>query len=376
MAVPVTRPTPVAVVMTSFDAGGTERQMIELARRLDRGQWQVHIAVLNARGPWHATAAKAAPIAEFPITSFRHPHTCRQAWAFARWCARHGIEVVHTSDLYSNIFALTAAAFARVPVRIGSRRGLNTDRTPGQLALQRAAFRCAHAIVANSQAMARQLEAERVGADKIAVVPNGLDVHRFREAPSRSPRRRVITVANLRSEKGYDVLIDAAVNVLQRCPDARFECVGTGAESAALQARVDERHIGHAFTFLGQRDDVPALLEAADLFVLPSRTESLPNSVLEAMATGLPVVASAVGGIPELVEDGRTGLLFSSGDSTALAERLLLLMEDSTLAARLGEAARRQAHARYAFERMVSAIESLYTRELARRGRVRARKAA
>jgi glycosyltransferase involved in cell wall biosynthesis len=376
MAVPVTQPTPIAVVMTSFNAGGTERQMIELARRLDRDRWQVNLAVLHATGHWHETAAAAAPITEFPITGFRRPDTCRQALAFARWCTRNGIDVVHTTDLYTNIFALPAAACARVPVRIGSRRGLNLDRTAGQRAMQRAAFKCAHAIVANSSAIASRLEAEHVRPNKIAVIPNGLDLDRCAPAPACSSRRRVIVVANLRPEKGYDVLVDAAAVVLYRYPDARFTCVGTGPESAALHARVAERHVAHAFTFLGQRDDVPALLAASDLFVLPSRTESLPNAVLEAMAAGLPVVASAVGGVPELIDDGRTGLLFPSGDSQALAQRLCRLMGDTTFAAGLGEAARRETRTRYSFDRMVTAIDSLYVRELAKRGRTRTEMAA
>jgi glycosyltransferase involved in cell wall biosynthesis len=376
LSVPVTQQTPIAVVMTSFDAGGTERQMLELVRRLDRERWQVHLACLHARGHWHAKAAAAAPITAFPITGFGRPETCRQALSFARWCTRHGIEVVHTTDLYTNIFALPAAAFARVPVRIGSRRGLNLDRTAGQLRMQRAAYSCAHGIVANSHAIADRLVTEHVRRDKVTVIPNGLDLETFTPAPARDRRRRVIVVANLRPEKGYDVLIDAAALVLRRYPDARFECVGTGPEFSAIHARLAAHDVAHAFTLLGQRDDVPTLLTTADIFVLPSRTESLPNSVLEAMAAGLPVVASAVGGIPELIDDERTGLLWPSGNADALAERLCRVMADPSVGTRLGEAARRETQARYSFERMVAAFDSLYVRELAKRGRARTEMAA
>jgi glycosyltransferase involved in cell wall biosynthesis len=109
-------------------------------------------------------------------------------------------------------------------------------------------------------------------------------------------------------------------------------------------------------------------LAAADIFVLPSRSEAFPNAVLEAMAASLPVVASGVGGIRELIEDGRTGLLVAAGDSGALAERLLRLMTEPGLAARLGDAARIAAQTRYSFDRMVAAFDALYTAQLARRG--------
>lgn len=377
LAVPEPQRANIAIVMTSFDQGGTERQMIELVRRLDRSRWNVHLACLHARGPWLTRAAEAVDtIAEFPISGFRRPDTCRQALAFARWCVRRRIDLVQTADFYTNTFALPAAAFARVPVRIGSRRGHNRDRSSGQLAMQRAAFGCAHAIVANSAAIADQLRADRVRADKITVIPNGLDVEAFAAAPARATRRRVVVVANLRPEKGYDVLIDAAADVLRRFPDARFECLGAGPELPGLERRLAGHGIGGAFTFLGQRDDIAARLAAADIFVLPSRHESLPNSVLEAMAAALPVVASAVGGVPELIDDGRTGLLWPSGDARALAEQLCRVMSDAELGTRLGAAARCEAESRFAFERMIAGFEALYIRELGRRGRARTEMAA
>ena len=362
--------------MTSFDAGGTERQMLELVQRLDRNRWQVHVACLHTRGAWKEKAAASAPIAQFPISGFGRPDTCRQAFAFARWCARQRIQVVHTADLYTNIFALPAAAFARVPVRIGSRRGLNTDRTATQLAMQRAAYKCAHSIVANSRAIAAHLATENVRSGKVVVVPNGIEPGGFVPAKARARRREVLVVANLRPEKGYDVLVDAAQRLLPHYPDAHFRCVGTGNERERLQAQASALGVAHAFTWMGARDDVPALLAEADVFVLPSRTESMPNSVLEAMAAALPVVASAVGGVPEVIDHGRTGLLFPAGDATALAGVLGKVMGDADLGTELGNNARSEVREHYSFDRMVNAIDSLYVRELAARGRARTEMAA
>ena len=368
-----TAPLPIAIVMTSFEPGGTERQMIELVRRLDRARWTVHVACFEGKGAWFPRAAEvAASVAEFPVRSFKSARTARHIAAFARWCRAVQVAIVHTTELYSNIFGLPGAALAGVPVRIGNRREINPDKSGAQIAMQRAAYAFAHTVVANSRAAAARLRAERVPARKIAIVPNGVDFDRVRDHQPRPRLRKVVVVANLRREKGHDVLIDAAVDVLRRFPDAAFEIVGGGPELEPLLARAEQRGVLHAFTFLGHRDDVPARLADADLFVLPSRSEAFPNAVLEAMAAGLPVVASGVGGILELVDDGRTGLLAPAGEAQPLAEHIAALMADPILAARLGAAARDAARARYSFDRMVAAFDSIYSSELTRRGIVAA----
>jgi len=355
--------------MTRFEPGGTERQMIELVRRLDPGRWAVHVACFEARGAWlNRVAELAASVTEFPVSTFRNLDAARHVWAFAQWCRARHIAVVHTTELYSNIFGLPGAALANVPVRIGSRREINPDKSAAQIAMQRAAYAAAHKVVANSHAAADRLRLERVPARKIAVIPNGLDLTQYQPPSPRPALRKIVVVANLRPEKGHDIFIDAAVDVLRRYPDARFEIVGGGPERDRLVAHARSREVLHALTFAGHCDDVPARLAAADIFVLPSRSEAFPNAVLEAMATGLPIVASGVGGILELVEDGVTGLLVPPGEAPMLADRLCRLMNDPALASRLGHAARAEALARYSFDRMVAAFETLYLTELTRRG--------
>jgi glycosyltransferase involved in cell wall biosynthesis len=367
--VPPSVPLPIAFVMPRFEPGGTERQMIELVRRLDPSRWQVHIACFEKRGAWFDRAANAAAsVTEFPVTSFRTPAVLGHLRAFGRWCRANQISVVHTTDLYANIFGLPGAALARVPVRIANRREINPDKTAAQIAAQRAAYGCAHKIVANSQTAARRLLSERVPPGKVMVVPNGVAVE---PCPSRTPRgplRRAVTVANLRREKGHDVLLDAAALVIRSFPDARFEIVGGGPARDALVARAEALGVSHAVSFLGHRDDVPARLADADLFVLPSRSEACPNAVLEAMAAALPIVASRVGGIPELVVDNRSGLLVDPDNPRALADGICRLMSEPSLGARIGQAGHAVARSRYSFERMVAAFETIYITELARRG--------
>jgi len=318
-----TAPLPIAFVMTSFEPGGTERQMSELIRRLDPARWTVHVACFRASGGWFGRVAEAAAsVTEFPVTSFKSPATLAQVAAFARWCRRLKIAVVHTTAMPANIFGLPAAAMARVAVRIGNRREINPDKSPLEIALQRAAYSTAHRVVANSRAAADRLRRERVPGRKIVVIPNGLETGRSTPRAMRTRPRTVTVVANLRAEKGHDVLIEAAPEVLRRFPDAHFDIVGGGPELASLIAQAEARGVLHAVTFSGHCDDVASKLEMADLFVLPSRSEAFPNAVLEAMAAALPIVATGVGGIRELIDHEQTGLLVAPDDPRMLADRI------------------------------------------------------
>jgi glycosyltransferase involved in cell wall biosynthesis len=329
--------------------------MIELFRRLNPSRWQVHVACLRASGEWLSRVSEAAiSVTEFPFQGFRDPQVLSQSREFVRWCRTRSIAVVHTADLSANIFALPAAAAAGVAVRIANRREITPDRTRSQIVAQRAAYQFAHKIVANSRAAADRLRIERVPASRIATVPNGVDASLFATTRARRPRRRVTIVANLHAQKGHDVLIDAAPEILRRFPDASFEIVGSGPERANLLARADAQGVAAAFQFVGHDDDIPQRLKDADVFVLPSRTEAFPNAALEAMSAGLPLIASGVGGLLELVDDGRTGLLVPPGDPRALGDRL-------------GKSASHDVQ-RYSYSRMTSSFELLYVAELNRRG--------
>jgi len=360
---------PLAIVMPRFAPGGTERQMGELIRRLDRSRWAVHIACFDQSGAWFdRVRCVAASVATFPVTSFRRADVWRHAAAFGRWCRQERIAIVHTSELYSNIFALPAAAIAGVPVRIANRREINPDKTAAQIGMQRVAYAFADMVVANSEAAAERLRSERVPARKIAVVPNGLDISAFVERkPLPREFKTIVVVANLRPEKGHDLLIDAVPEILRRFPTVRFEIVGDGPLREALVARTTARGVSHAVAFRGYQEDVASQLARADVFVLPSRSEAAPNALLEAMAAGLPVVASAVGGNLEVVDDGRTGLLVSP-EAAPLASAICRLLDDQTLAASLGHRARTAVASRYSFDRMVSRFETIYRSALARHG--------
>ena len=370
---------PVAVFLTRFEPGGTERQMIELIRRLDPSRFRVHVACFHRNGAWlPRVEGHAASIVEFSINAFARPRTVAQLLKFARWCRRERIAVVQTCDLYANIFGLPAAALAGVPVRVGSRRELNPDKTASQIRLQRLAYRSATKVVANSGAARGILEQEGLATTSIAVIPNGVD---SAASPERSPEaatrpvRSIITVANLRPEKNHETLLAAASILVREFPALQFQIVGAGPRRRELEALALARGIERHVTFLGHREDVASLLAGADVFVLPSRSEAFPNGVIEAMAAGLPVVASAVGGLLDLIEDGRTGMLVSPGTPEELAGAVRRLVQDRPFAARLGAAARAHVTQRYSFDRMVKAFEDLYIAGLSSRSLSGARRA-
>ena len=347
--------------MTRFEPGGTERQMTELIRRLNPARFKVHVACFHRAGPWLARVReRAASIVEFPIRGFARPATVAQMLTFARWCRRERIGVVQTCDLYANIFGLPGAALAQVPMRIGSRRELNPDKSAGQIRLQHLAYRCATKVVANSPAARRILEEEGLAPASIAVIPNGLDLTAYPDRRTARPLRTIITVANLRPEKCHEVLVSAAASLIPAYPHLRFQIVGAGPQRPALERLIAALGLQAHVELLGHREDVPSLLAAADVFVLPSRSEAFPNGAMEAMAAGLPVIASAVGGLLDLIEDGRTGVLVPPGDPRTLALALRALITDPMRAEALGIAARTEVHQRYSFDRMVAAFEELY----------------
>lgn len=339
--------------------------MTELIRRLDDRRYRVHAVCLRREGSWlPSVASRAASVVEFPISGFARLGTLKQIWRFARWCHRERIAVLHTCDFYSNVFGLLGGALAGVPVRIGSRRELNPDKTSGQIRLQRIAYRFATGVAANSPAAAAILREEGVPSARVALIANGVDAAAYPEPAPRREIQTVITVANLRPEKSHETLIAAAAQLAPVCPGLRYQIVGDGSRRAELEALARARGVSQIVEFLGHREDIPALLAAADVFVLPSRSEAFPNGAIEAMAAGLPVVACAVGGLLDLIETGRTGILVPPSDPEPLAAALRALCEDPARAHAMGLEARREVRSRYSFDRMVAAFDALYDTEL------------
>jgi len=343
--------------------------MTELIRRLDPRLFTVHVATLRGRGALRGRVeSSAASITEFPLPSFKSPTAFRQLGRFASWCRARGVQVVQTCDFYANVFGLPGAALAGVPVRLGARRDVfMPERSAAQQRLQRLAYLFAHRVVANSGAAAERLIEEGVADWRIVRINNGIDFSQF-DTPKAKTRRRVITmVANLRPGKGHEVLLRAAARMVRRIPDLRFQIVGDGPRRSALECEAASLRVSAQVEFLGHRADVPQLLRESDVFAFPSFMEASPNALIEAMAAGLPIVATRVGGIPEVIDHERNGLLVAPRDERALAAALLRVIERPGLATQIGDAARRDVESRFSFDRMVGEFQDLFLGELSAR---------
>lgn len=370
-------------VVPTLMCGGTENQFMTLGRRLDRSRFDLEFACLRRWGPFVDELQQLGiPLEEYQVATFRSVHALTQQARLARRIARERIDIVHGYNFYGNVFAIPPARLV-APVVIASIRDRSPYLTPMQKRVQRYACQFADCILVNADAVRDWLTREEgYDASRIVVIRNGVDTARFTAAPAGdrlrqelgipSGARLVTVVSRLARLKGIEQFLEAAAALKPQYPDVRFLIVGeTSPPDAAYLRQLREysraRGLDDVVTFTGLRSDVPAMLGAADVAVMPSLNEALSNVLLESMAAGAPVVATRVGGTPEALIDGDTGLLVPPGDAGAITRAVSRLLDDRALARRLGCAARRLIADRFSVERMVGATEDLYAALLARK---------
>ena len=362
-------------VVDSLNVGGTETQVVQVARRMHTTGHQVKVACLRKQGPLLAELSSAGiPVEEFaPGHSLFSLAGFRQMIRMVRYLRRERFHVVHTHDLWSNLLGVSAAWLVGVPVIVSSRRDLGhlPWYTPFRARVLRAIQSLSHRVVVNSRAVREFLIQEQgFRPEHIEVVYNAVDFDRFARAHGERCRvlagveehhRLVVTVANLWSDvKGHADLVEAAPEVCRRIPSVRFVLVGEGTMIPELVRRAQELGVDRHFLFPGRREDVPEILSCCEAFVLPSHAEGFPNAILEAQAAGLPVIATNVGGTPELVLDGKSGILVPPQNPAALAQAILRVLEDRPLAERLGREGQRVAVEEFSFARLLERLETLY----------------
>jgi glycosyltransferase involved in cell wall biosynthesis len=355
-------------VLSSYGVGGQERVALDLAiGQRERG----HRVSVISLAP-EPDGALAAEFAEAGIDVGRVPKrggldptlVPRLARAFRR----RGARIVHTHNPMPLIYGAPAARAAGA-VAIHTKHGANPGKR-GNRMLRRLAARCVRAFVAVSDTTAAQARAQRdVAEHKLHTIPNGIRLHRYHPDPDARSAARVelglgdawvvATVGRLDDFKNQAMLVRAMAPLLSsRC---RLVIIGDGPSRADVEGAVAMLPEARWVVIAGRRMDVPALLPAFDVFALPSKTEGLPLVVPEAMAVGLPIVATAVGGLPSVVDDGVTGLLVPV-DEAALGRALRTLYDDPARAKQMGRRAREVALERYSYDRMVDAYLELYQR--------------
>jgi glycosyltransferase involved in cell wall biosynthesis len=373
-------------LLDSFMIGGTETQAVELARRLPALNYQVTLGCLRMEGPLvERLSGTAVRVIKVELGGgIDSPSGMVGVVRLARFLRREGFEILHAHDLWSNLVGMAAALIARVPVRITSQRDLSHSPWYGTYRRHILRFVQARSSMTLTNAKAIRdglIHDEGLPAEKVCVVYNGVDLERLEQVrrnpgglfPPSSGTKRVVLVGNMITDvKGHPTLFAAAPDILQSFPKTQFVLVGDGAKRKEFEAQVAQLGLKENFLFLGRRNDVPEILASSDIAVLPSRAEGLPNAVLEYLACGLPVVASALGGNVEVVEDGRTGLLIPPENPSRLAAAVLRLLGDEALALRLAQAGREHVSRNFSFERLVFEVDKLYTSLLEAKGRGRA----
>ncbi len=345
--------------------------MAHLATHLDPSRFDVHVASLQREGPLYGEMASCGlPLTSYPIKSFLRPGTVRQQLRFAAYLKHNAIDIVHAYGFYPIVFAVPVARLAGSQVVLASIRDSGDPWTRAQRLVQMCASRLAHCILVNAAAVRARLRAGGHARRAIAVIRNGVDVDRFAPRPPdealrsslRLPPRAplVVAVSRLNPMKGIDDYLKAIALLAGRFAEARFVIVGDGASRRELEEQARLLGLAGRVVFTGTRMDVAAILSQAAISVAPSLSEGLSNVVLESMAAGVPVVATRVGGTPEILDDGVTGLLVPPCDAPALAGAIGRLLGNAALAQRLGDAARARAVNRFSMHHMVRQTEGLY----------------
>jgi glycosyltransferase involved in cell wall biosynthesis len=346
----------VAHVTFGLDVGGLEKLLVEFGRHADRERFDLHFISLGHAGiVAEEIAAAGWPVAALGVPTGLHPGL---AFRLARLLRRWGADVVHTHDERPHLYGTLAGRLAGVGRILHTRHGQGRNLSRRQRALVNLAASWVDRFVCVSHDSARLAVRQGVPARKVCTVWNGIDLERF-ACTDPQPDGPAVIVARLSPEKDHATLLRAAALVVRRDPSFRLEVAGDGPCREDLHRLAGELGLAGRVRFLGQVRDVAALLARAGLFVLSSLSEGVSLTLLEAMAGGLPVVATRVGGNPEVVADD-TGLLVPPADPDALAAALLHLWQDSGERRRLGAAGRTRVERHFDIRRMVAAYERMY----------------
>lgn len=349
--------------------GGAQEHVYNLVSRIDRERYDVSVCSLSP-----GSAVRKLERAGIPVCVIDTPDDKGAIEDVAAHLGAIRADVVHNHMYRAEIVGTQAAwrvadAGLPRPYVVGTVHSSRIRSEEDRMLLRRLTPRMDHLIAVSTAIVGKIADEGRVGAP-VTLVYNGVDLERYdHQEPCCTLREEyglpadgplVGVVARLEAEKGHPTLLDAWPHVRADVPDATLLVVGEGSRREALEAQAAALGIASSVVFTGRRDDVPGVTAALDVAVLPSYREAQGLTILEAMALSRPVVASRVGGIPEMIEDGRTGLLVPPHDAGALATAITRLLRDHQLADILARAGHDLVHERFCVELMVRAVESIY----------------
>ncbi len=355
-------------------AGGAEKQIYELSKRINPKLFRVTVISLDPQGviPQHLFNAVGCQIKNFPVKKMYGLSGILQGIHFIKFLKKEKVDIVLTYHFCSDIWGCIFAHLAGVKLVVSNRRDMGFWRKSWHTLAYRMIQHWINKIIVVSHSVKEIVKkTENVPDDKIQVIYNGIDLSE--NGPPSTPvvslkkqlginmdEPVVMHVANFKTVKGHDYLLEAMVSVVKSVPKVKLVLIGEDEMNGRLQNLAVQLGIDKNLLFLGKRDDVQNLLPMADICVLPSLSEGMSNAILEYMKWGKPVIATQVGGNPELIEEGRSGLLVPPRNSQSLGMAMIHLLRDPFLCRQMGKNARKRVEEIFTIEKMVQNYEQLF----------------
>ena len=357
-------------LVEDLKTGGAERVIADIVEGLDRKRFEARVWCLTRGGETaDELLEKGVEVRILGIWSYHNPLNIIR---LSRLLKKEKPDIVHTHGYFASVIGRLAAKKAGLPIIITHVHSTYWEYKKRHLLIERYLSRCTHRIICCSEAVKNFVTGhEKIKEDKTVVIYNGVDEERFLPVQDPSPVRArlgidrespvVGTVSSLTPHKGQKYLIQAAAKIREKYPATRFLIVGDGPLRRSLEEQALGLSLQSSLIFTGARRDIPDLLSLMDIFVLPSSSrEGLGIAIIEAMAMEKPTVATDIGGIPEVVQDGETGLLVRPGDSAALAKAIIELIDNPDRAKAMGKKGRNRFAQKFTRKTMLSKIEDLY----------------
>jgi glycosyltransferase involved in cell wall biosynthesis len=363
----VGKPVRVCHVSLTLATGGLERLLADFARFHDASRFEMEYVAMRDVGRFGDEIREGG----LPVFALQASGRLSQIVELSQHFRERAIDVVHTHNLYPHLYATIAARLAGVPVVVNTRHGQRIGHGWKSRLLYRLASYQADRMVAVSQDAARLCtEEDGVSPEKVTCIWNGIDVESFPfVGPARAPV--AIAVARLSAEKDFPTLLRAVQHAVVKVPDLKLRIVGDGPERTRIEQLRSELSLDDNVELLGERTDVPELLAGGAFFVSSSLSEGISLTLLEAMSVGLPVLATAVGGNIEVVDQGNTGRLVPAGNPNALAEAIVAVCRQPEKWHPMGIAARQRVQHHFEIRRMVAEYEDLYEQLIQESARTR-----
>ncbi|MFH1784737.1 MAG: glycosyltransferase [bacterium] len=347
-------------LITSLNMGGTEKYVLNLTKAL-KERFSFHVGYIKEEGPI-AEALREEGINVIRINNF---------FSLYRFLEHNDIQILHTHLYRANIMGRLIGKISRVPVIISSQRSIDAWKRWHHVMIDKWTMHFADYIIANSEATKDLLtRREKVSASKIEVIYNGVDTAAYVPSVSGEVVRERLGISQdipvigyvgrLHPEKGVDFIPRIASELRKTIPQFKVLVIGDGPFKQRLKHAISKESLSEHIVLLGTKDDILSFIDVMDVVILPSREESFSQAALESMKMEKPVIASDVGGMGELIDSGKNGILMHPGRPIAFAQAILSLLENRPMAEKIGEAARKKVTENFDIKEMIEKTENIY----------------